>query len=123
MRILLALLVSMQAAGALACGVCIEDKVAATYDHAVVERAHARKQVMVFVEVVAPSGAASGVTAAGRAARSLRGVDASSVRTRDEPATLSFALDPAVRAPEAAVKAIEKTGGKGVKLKLLKVIA
>jgi hypothetical protein len=116
-------LLAMQAGAVLACGVCIEDKVAATYDHAVVERAHARKLVMVFVEVVPGPGAVD-VAAAGRAARSLPGVDASSVRTRDEPATLSFALDPSVRAPEAAVKAIERAGAKGgAKLKLLKVIA
>jgi hypothetical protein len=37
-----------------ACGVCVEDKVAATYDHAVIERAIANGQQVVFVAVDGP---------------------------------------------------------------------
>ena len=37
-----------------ACGVCDEDKVAATYDHAVVRRANLQGRVMVFCEVRGP---------------------------------------------------------------------
>ncbi|MBC8021534.1 MAG: hypothetical protein H7Y14_00325, partial [Burkholderiales bacterium] len=39
---------------ALACGICLEDKVAATYDHGMVMRATSRGQVVVFAEPRAP---------------------------------------------------------------------
>ena len=39
------------AAQGLACGVCAEDKMAATYDHAVVQRAAAQKRLVVYCDV------------------------------------------------------------------------
>lgn len=37
-----------------ACGACIEDKVAATYDYAVEAKAFARQQVLVFAQIDGP---------------------------------------------------------------------
>ena len=52
MKTLLSLLVAgsiaIASGSAYACGACIEDKVAATYDHAVVTKATAKGQVVVF---------------------------------------------------------------------------
>ena len=110
-------------AAATACGVCIDDKVAAAYDHAVVTRASERGQVVVFAEVSGRGAAADFVPAARRAAARVSGVVAASVRAAEAPASLSFALDARVRSPEAALAAVEKAAGKsGVRLALLKVL-
>lgn len=106
-----------------ACGVCIDDKVAAAYDHEVVTRAADRGQVVVFAEVSGRGTAADFVGAARRAAARVSGVVAASVRSAEAPAALSFALDARVRSPDAALAAVEKGAGKsGVKLALLKVL-
>jgi hypothetical protein len=39
---------------AMACGVCLEDKVAATYDYALVQRALAQQRVVVFASHAHP---------------------------------------------------------------------
>ena len=114
-------LVLPMAAGA--CGVCIEDKMAVTWDHAVVERAAARGHVVVFASIDArgaPQNASDGVKAA---AMRARGVDRTSVRAASAPPAVSFALDPRVQAPAAALAAIEKTAAQpGLRLTLLRVV-
>jgi len=80
-------------AAALACGACVEDKVAATYDHAVIAKAHARGATVLFTEPRAATDAAHVAKAVGEAARRAQGVDPASVRTSTEPLALSFALD------------------------------
>lgn len=119
-RVGLAALLAL-APAAQACGVCIDDKVAATYDHAVVERALERRQVMVFAEVKGPGEAAARVRAAKAAAGRVRGVDASSVRAASEPATISFAFDPRRGDPARAIASMERLGA-GVRLELLRVL-
>jgi hypothetical protein len=110
-------------AAAQACGVCIDDKVAAAYDHAVVTRAADRGLVVVFAEVRGHGAAAQFVPAARRAAARVKGVVAASVRSAEAPAALSFALDTRVRSPDAALAAVEEAAAKsGVKLALLKVL-
>ena len=102
-----------------ACGVCVEDKVAATYDHAVVQRAAAQGKVMVFCEV-------NGGLDARRirnAAREVRGLDSSSLRLSREPSALSFALDPAQQSPQSAVLAIQRAVPAGIRLKIVQLIA
>lgn len=97
------LLLALAAPAAWACGVCVEDKVAATYDYAVVQRALAHGQVVVYCEM-------SGRAAEARlrhAAAQVSGVDAGTVRISAEPAALSFALDPARRSPAAAAAALQ----------------
>lgn len=88
---------------ALACGVCIDDKVASVYDHAQVQHAFAKGQAVVFCELAGPREAAALTRQAASAAHGLRGVAPDSVRTSRDLPVLSFALDPAVQAPGAAV--------------------
>ena len=97
--------------GAMACGVCIEDKVAATYDHAVVTRAVAGGRVVVFAEPRANVEAATLARKLSAAAARTRGVDPASVRTSQAPASLAFALDPKAATPSAALAAISKSAG------------
>ena len=87
---------------AFACGTCDEDKIAATYDHAVVQRAAHAKHAMVYCAV---QGAFEPAQLAA-AARRLRGVDGASVRVSREPAALSFALDTRRQPVDAALRSL-----------------
>jgi hypothetical protein len=114
---------ALAAGGAQACGVCIDDKVAAAYDHAIVSRALERGQVVVFAEVRGRGTAADFVGAARRAAARVPGVAKASVRAAEAPAALSFALDARVRSPAEALAAVEKgAAAAGLRLELLKVM-
>ena len=74
-----------------ACGVCVEDKVAATYDHAVIERAAANRQQVVFVAVDGP---VDGNALGSKVAKAhVKGVVAGTVRVSAAPAAFSFVLD------------------------------
>ena len=108
----------------LACGVCIEDRVASTYDHAVVTKAAAEHRVMVFAAVDGQGPAKALAASAQRAAGQVAGVDRASVRSAAEPAAaVSFALDPRAQTPEAALSAIaQNSAQKGLKLTLLRVV-
>jgi hypothetical protein len=89
---------------ALACGACDEDKVAATYDHAVVQQAATQKRVIVYCDVsgsVTPEKLREAVA-------SVAGVDATSIRISKEPAALSFALDPKVQSAQSAVAEMKR---------------
>ena len=84
----LASLVPLAAAG---CGACIEDKVAATYDHAVIQRATAKRQQVVFVGVDGPVEAARIDRAVAHAR--VPGVVPGTLRTSASPAAFSFVLE------------------------------
>ena len=77
------------------CGYCIEDRIAAVYDHAVITRASATGHKVAFYAVL---GAALPGDAAAQAIRrdveSVRGVDGSSVRYSSDLAALSLSFDP-----------------------------
>lgn len=120
-RAIAALVAASAPFAALACGVCVEDKVAATYDHAVVTDAAARHRVVVFAAVDGHADAATQSQALKRAAARVPGIDGASIRTADSPAALSFALDPRTRSPQSALAAIER-GARGPHLTLLKVM-
>lgn len=124
MRMRLACAVAMLAVAqaASACGYCVEDKVAATYDHAVVSRARERGDVVVFAEVSGAMGAASLTRKARQAAARLKDVDPASIRVNETPATLSFALRGGGRLPAEALAAAERAAAGGVKLTLLTVM-
>ena len=84
-------LASLVPLAASACGVCIEDKVAATYDHAVIQRATAKRQQIVFVGIEGP-------VQATRIDRDLAkahvpGVVPGTLRTSTSPSAFSFALE------------------------------
>ena len=111
------------AADAFACGACIEDKVAATYDHAVIARAAAHHRIVVFAAVDGPGDAVeSAKTLVGAAAR-VPGVDRTSIRAAAAPRALSFALDPRAVSPEKALAAIEKGAAHGLRLALIRVMS
>lgn len=89
---------------ATACGHCIEDKVAAVYDHAVITRAMARGHQVVFFAIE------GNIPAGERTRRSLEaivesvaGVDKGSARVSVESAALCAAFDLA-RAPLAIME-------------------
>ena len=108
-KLLPLLFLAMQAPPASACGYCVEDKIAATYDHAVVTGALARRHHVAFfhVEGSLPAGE-PGRRLLERAASGTLGVDAGSVRVSADNLTLSFAFDPA-RSPLAGVQSrVEK---------------
>ncbi len=100
----LGLLLSATASSALACGVCVEDKIAAVYDHAAVTQALAAKHVVVFFAIdgklVAGERTRNAIEAV---ARSAPGVDRGSVRMSVELASLALAFD-ARRTDLAAVQ-------------------
>ena len=107
------------APAALACGVCVEDKIAATYDYGVVQRASARHHLVVFAAVESPADP----QALRKAAARVKGVDRASVRAAANPRALSFALDPRAANPLAALAAIEREPGlAGVRLSLIRVM-
>jgi hypothetical protein len=116
----LVLAVTLSAA-TFACGICIEDKIAATYDHAVVMRAAARHHVLVFGEIVGTAAMQGATKKIARAAPQVQGIDRASVRTSVSPPAFSFALDPAVQAPDAAVAELQKSVPVA-KLKVLRVM-
>jgi hypothetical protein len=89
---LLALLLA--SSQALACGVCVEDKIAAVYDHAVVQQALAAKRTVVFFaidgKVVSDERTRRSIT---EMARATAGVDSRSVRVSTELASIALAFD------------------------------
>jgi hypothetical protein len=80
---------------ALACGSCVEDKMAVVYDHATVTRALAQKHQVAFFHIDGEltSGLATKRTLEGFA-NDLAGVDRGSARVSTESAALSVAFDP-----------------------------
>lgn len=111
----------MLATKASACGVCIEDTVAVTYDHAVVRQARARHHVVVFTAIAGNADSGTLVRNVKAAAVRAPGVARDSVRTATAPAALSFAVDPGIAAPETAIAAIERSAS-GVKLSVLRIV-
>ena len=77
---------------AFACGYCVEDKIAATYDHAVVTKALATKHHVAFLHV---DGTAKSRAALEKAAYAVQAVDRGTVRVSADLMTVSFAFDPA----------------------------
>lgn len=108
----------------LACGVCPEDKIAATYDHALIGRALQQGHLVVFAEPRAPMEAGTLARKLAAAAARTRGVDRASIRTAEAPPALSFALDPRTSRPADALAAISRSADvAGLQLVALRVIA
>jgi hypothetical protein len=112
------------AAASLACGVCVEDKVAATYDHAVVMRAGALRHLVVFGEIDGAVDVKTVIAGIPAAAKRVQGIDRGTVRTSASPSAFSFALDPAAQSPESAVAELQKRlRTHGVRLSVLRVMS
>jgi hypothetical protein len=79
----------------MACGHCMEDKVAATYDHAVMTAAQRHGHVVVFAEIQGPIPPDPALEAwILRSVESCAGVIAGTSRASLAPAALSLAYDP-----------------------------
>jgi hypothetical protein len=107
-----------------ACGFCVEDKLAAVYDHAQVTRALGARHHVAFCGIEGAVAARDGQRAAiARALEAIAGVDRGSVRVSLEHATVSFAFDPA-RAPLPTVlrAARRKLSDRGLTLVPLRVM-
>jgi len=119
-----ALFLAGVAPSALACGYCIEDKIAAVYDHAVATRAISQKHQVVFfaVEGSIPPGEGSR-RALEAIVESVAGVDKGSARVSVESASLSAAFDPA-RMPFAGMEhsLSRKLAAKGLSVGILRVM-
>ena len=100
--------IALLPAFAQACGACIEDKVAATYDHAMVTHAAALGRQVVFGAIdgaVEPQRVSERIR--GSAAK-VKGVQRGSVHVSIEPPAFSFALDPRAQTPQAAAQEFER---------------
>ena len=108
-------------AAASACGACDEDKLAATYDHAVVEAAMAKGELMVFVAVDGPVSVDGLPARIAAAARKVRGVQKGTLRISTSPPAFSFALD-AREKPEVALTSFRQSfTDRNARLSLLRV--
>jgi len=112
----------LAAQAALGCGYCVEDKIAAAYDHAVVVRAMDRHHQVAFLSVEGTTAKSQERTYA-RAVESTAGVDRGSVRVSVEGGALSFAFDPARHALTSIVEGIrKKLAATGAGVSLLRVV-
>ena len=91
---------------ALACGVCIDDKVAAAYDHDVVQRAVKAGRQVVFVELSGPQEARALTASAKKAVASMPGVDPGSIRASEDLPIISFVIEPTRQQANASVEAL-----------------
>lgn len=122
--LLAALMFLFAARDVLACGYCVEDRVAAVYDHAIVMRALERRHEVAFLAIEGT------LPASGELRRSIesaigatQGVDRGTARVSLESASLSFAYDPRKPGLGPVLRAVEKTlAAKGLSLSILRVI-
>ena len=118
------LVLGVLALEAQACGICIDDRIASCYDHAVVTAAKAKGHEVVFFaingDIVRGDDTRRAVLAAIAA---LPGVQRASGRVSLENAALSFAFDPARTTPQAARRELgRRLGGRGLGVSLLRTI-
>lgn len=121
---LAALLLLVPPAAAIACGHCVEDKVAAAYDHSVIVRSIERRHEVAFFAIegaIAESPRLSREIQ--KALESVGGVDRGTARVSLPAGSLSFAYDPARQKLGTIVRVLEKTlAPKGLSPSLLRVI-
>ena len=115
----------LAAQGALACGYCVEDKVAMVYDHSVIVRALNKRHEVAFLAIEGSLAASPGLQRElERAIESTPGVDRRSARVSLAGASLSFAYDPA-RAPLGSImRSLDRNlGAKGIRTTLLRIVS
>ena len=122
--IVIGTLIAGLASAAYACGFCIEDKIAAVYDHAVVTRAASQKHQVVFF-------ALEGQIPAGEESRrmleavveSVAGVDKGSARVSAAGGSLSAAFNPE-RTPFASMERslTRKLAPRGLTVAIMRVM-
>ncbi len=102
----------------LACGYCVEDKIAAVYDHAALVQAHARKQTVVYfaIDGTIRDPASLLKTTVER----TKGVEKGSARVSVEARALAVTFDPRRTALPALLSGLEKAlKPRGLELMLL----
>jgi hypothetical protein len=113
------LVATLASAAALACGHCVEDRIAAVYDHALVQRTLAGKHQVAYFAWDGPTERSEAVRmkmlALGEA---TTGVDKGSVRVAMDPAAIAVAFDPRRTSAEAVAAALQKKLG-ALKLSLI----
>jgi hypothetical protein len=124
MRLLAVALLGAFAFPALACGICIDDKVASCYDHAVVAQAKARGHEVAFFAIDGPLvRSADNRALMVKAIEGQRGVLPGTARVSLENAALSFAYDPARASHAAIAGAVEKRlPGSALSLRFLRAM-
>ena len=112
------------AAAAQACGYCVEDKIASTYDHALVTQALAQKHHVAFFHIDGPELPGVGTKRwLESIAASATGVDKGSARVAVDTLTISVAFDPQRTSLIAVQGALEKMlAAKKLSLMPLRVI-
>lgn len=118
------LLALVAASPALGCGHCIEDQVAAVYDHAIVTRALNQHHQIAFFAIAGPlpPGAESRRVIA-TAMASSRGIDTPSLRVSVDSASLSLAYDGQRISSGQITDALNhKLEARGLSVSLLKVM-
>ncbi|MBI3547347.1 MAG: hypothetical protein HY081_12265 [Gammaproteobacteria bacterium] len=117
-------LLSLHVTGVAACGYCVEDKIAAVYDFAIVTQALDRQHHVAFFAIagnLAPSDGAR--RALEIVAESATGVDKGSVKVSIESATLALAFDPKRWALTDVQQALaQKLAAKKLALQPLRII-
>ena len=97
------------AAAGLACGFCVEDKIASVYDHAAVKKALGSSHHIAFFHIDGTLIPDNSVRRALQTdAESVEGVDRGSVRISLETASLSLAFDPRRTSLAAVQKALDR---------------
>jgi hypothetical protein len=104
-----------------ACGHCKEDKIAATYDFAVVSAAHRRGHTIVYAELQGLRAPQIGLaTWIRRQVEACRGVIPGTSRVSLDPAALSFVCDPRQISVASAMRNIEGSlARRGLKVSLI----
>ncbi|MGH8223874.1 MAG: hypothetical protein ACREQZ_12970 [Woeseiaceae bacterium] len=107
-----------------ACGVCIDDKIASCYDHAVVTQAKAKGHAVGFFEIKGDLVRnAQNRREIARMIAALPGVQPGSGRVSLENAAFSFAFDPRKTSVEASQREIgRKLASKGLSVTLLRTL-
>ena len=111
-------------APARACNLCVEDKIAATYDWQLAQSAARVGHVIVFVELHGPmrDGDHALERELSRKVAAVPGVDRGSVRISLAPAAASFACAPGGQLPRRIVAAVSRAiAGRGLRASLIRV--
>lgn len=118
-RLAVGLIAMLATAAALACGYCVEDRIAAVYDHALSQRVAASGHRLAYFAWDGPTERSEAVRlrmlALGEA---TAGVDKGSVRVAMDPAAIAVAFDPRRTSAQAVGAALQKQLG-ALKLSLI----
>ena len=119
----IALCLALSSTVVIACGYCVEDRIAAVYDHALAQRTRVLKHEMIFFAWDGPltrsEVSKQKIMALGAA---VPGVDPGSLRVSMEPAALALAFDPQ-RSSGQSIEAALQTKLRLMKLSIVRLQA